>query len=356
MCKTIQAIVCGNNVREAGEQCDDGNTTNLDGCSAVCKFEQVQRVNWLAMQFATDAFCPSNQLGSAVATSGQSAISGALTTGVNDGSISIMFQALGLDDLSGTSDPMLELGSLNGTPVAAPMGVTYNGASDLDWWYTVDMLSLDAARLPTERLAGSIAAKVLNAGPGQLTIKVILGGAPAALKMSNTRINSSIGNVSTPLASTGSTPGHLGAEHLDPMLQSFATMAQPSANAGGKICGNVTASSLNQVPVPADLLPGGAYPCSQGYSTDNSFLDVLIGGCTYLGFITIINVRQPDQQDPTAPDVGAGFPYSLQRDTTTKKVNGCRDKNNMTVNLAQCLDDAAYSAFFKFATDRVIGK
>lgn len=30
---------CGNTVPEMGEQCDDGNTTNGDGCSATCQFE-----------------------------------------------------------------------------------------------------------------------------------------------------------------------------------------------------------------------------------------------------------------------------------------------------------------------------
>ena len=30
---------CGNGVKDAGEQCDDGNTNNNDGCSATCKIE-----------------------------------------------------------------------------------------------------------------------------------------------------------------------------------------------------------------------------------------------------------------------------------------------------------------------------
>lgn len=34
-----QPPVCGNGVVEAGEQCDDGNTNNGDGCSATCQVE-----------------------------------------------------------------------------------------------------------------------------------------------------------------------------------------------------------------------------------------------------------------------------------------------------------------------------
>jgi cysteine-rich repeat protein len=36
---TLPASTCGNSTLEGLEQCDDGNTTALDGCSAVCAFE-----------------------------------------------------------------------------------------------------------------------------------------------------------------------------------------------------------------------------------------------------------------------------------------------------------------------------
>lgn len=40
--------VCGNHVIESGEQCDDGNTQNGDGCSSVCQTEQEAQCvqNW----------------------------------------------------------------------------------------------------------------------------------------------------------------------------------------------------------------------------------------------------------------------------------------------------------------------
>ncbi len=34
-------IACGNNIQEQGEQCDDGNTNNNDGCSYLCQIEEV---------------------------------------------------------------------------------------------------------------------------------------------------------------------------------------------------------------------------------------------------------------------------------------------------------------------------
>ena len=35
--------VCGNNIKEGTEQCDDGNKVNGDGCSSTCKIEQEQQ-------------------------------------------------------------------------------------------------------------------------------------------------------------------------------------------------------------------------------------------------------------------------------------------------------------------------
>ncbi|MGQ9570319.1 MAG: myxococcus cysteine-rich repeat containing protein, partial [Thermodesulfovibrionales bacterium] len=37
----VSPPVCGNNILEPGEECDDGNTTSEDGCSATCQWEVV---------------------------------------------------------------------------------------------------------------------------------------------------------------------------------------------------------------------------------------------------------------------------------------------------------------------------
>jgi len=36
---TTTSVVCGNGIKETGEQCDDGNTRNGDGCSSTCIIE-----------------------------------------------------------------------------------------------------------------------------------------------------------------------------------------------------------------------------------------------------------------------------------------------------------------------------
>ncbi|MDC3961666.1 DUF4215 domain-containing protein [Polyangium jinanense] len=355
-CTLPSASVCGNGVRETGEQCDDSNTKNLDGCDSACKFEQVQRATWLKMQFAVDAaFCPANHLGGAIAAAAQGQLQTSLDQGVQNGSINILLKTLGLGDLSGTEDPAIEIGVIKGNPVI-PMGAMYNGTADLDWWYTIDPTSINANREPLDKLTGFISASTLTAGPGNLTIGINFAGAPAALKMSSARLTMSVGAVSTPLASTGNTPGHLASENLDPALQTFASTGQPDDSGAGKLCGNVSATSLDQVPVPADLAAGGSIACGQGYTTQNSLLDVIVGGCTVFNIVTVITPSQPDQTDPNAPVAGAGGPYTLTTNAMTKQVNGCRDKDNQTVDFNTCLNAAAYSSFFKFATGRVIAK
>jgi len=354
-CTLPVSASCGNGVRDTGEQCDDSNKLNLDGCDSACRFEQVQRATWLKMQFGTEEpFCPANKLGSAISAAAQGQIQSSLDDGVLKGTINVMYKVLGLSDLSGTSDPGVEIGIFQGAPII-PAGAMYNGTSDLDWWYKVDLNSLDANRDPLDRLKGFISAKTLNAGPGKLSIAINFAGTPAVLKMNSARLTASVGDVSTPLASTANPPGHLAAEHLDPALQSYASQGQPTDMDAGRLCGNVSAVSLDQVPVPA-VLTAGMLKCDQGYTTANSLLDVLVGGCTVFGFVNVIVASQPDQADPTAPAAGAGAPYMLTANGTTKAVNACRDKNNQTVDFNTCLTAASYSGFFKFATGRVIGK
>ena len=354
-CTLPPAGVCGNGVREAGEQCDDSNKTNLDGCDSACKFEQVQRATWLKMQFGTEApFCSDNRLGSAISAAAQGQIQTSLDDGIKSGSISVMFKTLGLGDLSGASDPTVEIGVLSGAPVL-PIGAMYDGTADLDWWYTTNPLAIDANRDPLDKLLGFISAKTLTAGPGKLSLGINFAGTPAVLKMSSARLTASIGAVSTPLASIGNTPGHRASENLDPALQSYASNGQPDDSGAGKLCGNVGVVSLDQVPVPAPLI-AGMLACDQGYTAQNSLLDVIVSGCTVFGIVNVIAPSQPDQADPNVPVAGAGGPYTLTPNAMTKAVDGCRDVNNQTVDLNTCLNAAAYSSFFKFATGRVIAK
>jgi cysteine-rich repeat protein len=349
-----KSIVCGNGRRDPGEQCDDGATSNLDGCDATCRFEQDHRINYLKMKFATDSFCPANQLGAAITGStAQGQLQMSLDSNIADGMTSITMKFLGLDDLTGTSDPAIELGILNATPV---MGAGYSGTSDLDWWYTVDPMSIDATRGPKTKMSGAIAAKVLTAGPSNIGLTLALGGAPATLRMTATRVSvTNSSTVSAPAASTGATPGHIADEHLDPAVMSFPSLGQQmSATGEGKLCGNISALSLSKVPIAMGLVGCGFLKCSQCYTASNSLLDAIVNGCTV--FTDQIAATQPDsgKDDPDAPPAGAGPPYKLT--STGNAVTGCQDKSGNAVDLTACLQDAVYSSYFHFTTDRIILK
>ena len=347
------SAVCGNGTREPGEQCDDGNKTNLDGCDSTCKFEQNQRVNQLKMQWGTDTYCKLNALGAAIGSAAQSQIQTPLDDGVKAGTINVMFKFSG-GDLAGTSGNVT-MGSLGGDAVDADGG-TYNGNVDNDWWYTVDPTSINGTRDAINTLTGTYTAKTLNAA-GRFGLSISLSGSPAKLLLWNSTIRTAIGATTTPAVSTGKEPGHLASEHLDPALQSFASSGVGSGGAAaGQLCGNVSTGSLATVVVPTVLL-SGVSNCVEAYAVTNSLLDVFIGGCHVLGgIIPVITATQPDQVDTTAPQGGAGAPYKLSASGTNHVVDTCKDKAGAVVPLATCFAATAYSSSFKFTTDRVIVK
>jgi cysteine-rich repeat protein len=336
------SIVCGDGVRSGKEQCDDGNTTNLDGCSSTCTFEQDQRANTINMGFNPPALCNNkNALGGAISFLAQGTLNTNLGNSVKSGGTSVLMKFLTLGDLTGKNEPNLLLGSFGGAPVA---GAAYNGNSDADWWYTSSAGDLDGTRTPNSKATGSIVSLKLKAS-GALDFSLSLGmGTPSHVHMWSANMVATVGASNTPATSSGSTPGHLASEHLDPTLQSFASMS------AGELCGNITSGSLDSIPIPTLLATGGSFACSQNYPLTASLLDVLVGGCGGNGFVTS---TQPDAVDPSVSITGTG-PYHFTM--TGTDVLGCADTNNVTVNFQTCLTALSYSSDFTFTTDRVIAK
>lgn len=347
--------VCGDGWRDAarGEQCDDSNTTNLDGCDSTCKFEQDQRVIGMQIQYDTDAqFCPQNALGASIQNVARNSLQTSINDSIADGSLSAMFKMVG--DPTGASGAVT-LHSLSGQPVS---GAGYNGNSDLDWWYTVSPGVIDGSRNALAQMTGTYAGGNVDL-TGTLNLVMNIGGSLTTLRVTSAKMNASIGSPPTiPTTSAGAPPGHLASEHLSPTLTSYPTMGGTRTTPTARMCGNISANSLANTAVPATLLPGGATPCTENYTSANRMLDVFVNGChvRVIIVVTAIAPTQPDQVDPSAPAAGAGGPYTLSVDPTTKRVNQCKDKNGAVVNLAMCLNAAAYSSFLKFSTDRVIVK
>src|SRR5688500_17726622 len=131
------AQVCGDCVRGPLEQCDDGNTRNLDGRDAARGFHQTHRLNTFKVQLLAYAHCTANSFVAALTNSGLTTTQTAIDATVVNGATSILVHMSGLDDLTGSADPSVSVGVLSATPID-PTNPAYNGTNDLDWWYAAD--------------------------------------------------------------------------------------------------------------------------------------------------------------------------------------------------------------------------
>jgi cysteine-rich repeat protein len=344
--------VCGNGIRETGEDCDDTNHVNLDGCDSNCKFEQLTRATQLSIQWAHDTFCTADALFEAVKdpflANVHSTLQGDLNTAVTNGTDNVILEYFSITDLTGQNGTA-SVGSYNA--LAATYTTPFTGNSDLDWWYPLDTTTAGASPLftPTvKQSTGTFTAGVLNATGGHVLVSAF---GTALWDLANVKLQLPIAKTATkPTASGGAAPGHLATENLDPNLTSFPTAGGTNAAPTGLLCGDTTAASLAATVVPAQLQTN----CTQGFTAANNMLDVFIDGCTANIVGTIIQVTQPDQINPDAPAAGAGGPYTFQ--LTGNKVTGCKDKSGVVQTLSACEAAAAYSSYLKMAMDRVILK
>ena len=333
-------IVCGDGVLEDTEQCDDSNVVNLDGCDNKCQFEQEQRANSLTMSWDNNV-CAHNALGGAIVdtTTARPKLTSALAAGIKDGTNTIMMKFMGLDDLTGTkSTAPFALGFMHATPVASS---AYDGTADLDWWYTSDLTSIDGNRDPnTSLMNGKFVAGNLSSDPGTVHLGLVLAGSPATLTMKNAVLTATSDAATALTVSSGATPGHLASENDLSTLKTFKSLS------GGKLCGDITASSLALVKLPT-AFDG---QCDEGYSTANNstLLDVVVGGCTHT-IVIIVPIPVP-VVNATQPDGPAATPVHISM--TGIHVTGCTGGGAYPA----CLDVATYSSAFQFTTDRVIAK
>ncbi len=326
--------VCGDGVVQTGEQCDDGNTLNLDGCSSTCKYEQVQRItNLTVMRGTAPGYCTptTNQFGKALTSSAASSFNSSLQTDVDNGVLDTMFDFQNLDDLTGQNDASLSVGVVNGSLDARAGTWTAPGA--IDWWFLANASDVDSSGLPVFQLSpAAISSYVLTGGPN----KIVMQYSQWPLTMLDANLKANIGT--SPAPNQPAPPPQ--ASQLASGLVTFQTMNAASSGLG--LCGNVTVGSLAAVPAPQQICNGGSNACDEGYtycssgtvtSTCNSLLDVLVNGCKVYGFITVIHKTQPDV------GVGGNPPNSLTASGTYHKVTVSQPND-------------AYSAYFQFQSQR----
>ena len=336
---------CGNAVREGAEECDDGNTQNLDGCNSGCGYEVVDRMTSISVQgVSAPSFCSptTNALGRAFSSAALGQINAELQQSISDGALNNLVQFSGLADLTGASDDSsLAIGFLPAAPDLA--NGAWPGGAPLDFWFRVPSASVDAQRVPLNSLAGSLTARDLSAGPGLLKLPIAIGGAPSTLSVSNARLRAAV--AAAPAPNVPAPPP----TNLAPGLTVFQSMT--GSGSGQGICGNVTVESLAHIPVPPSLASGASSAClactgsrtytaCPGNSVEpgcNSMLDVLVGGCkTLLCFVTVVTPAQPDVPAPGSASVrtlSIGSGNAVPSDQSTG-------------------NEDAYSSYFKFEANR----
>ncbi len=191
-CQTIQAAVCGDGKIDPGEDCDDGNTKNLDGCDSSCKYELFMRMDTVSIVLGTaPTFCSvtTNRLGQAITSNALGTLNTSLTDGINAGTTNILVQALDLDDPKGVADPSLRLGVTTGILDPAHTGTWPATGNPMDWWFLLDKTTVDANGIPTGILSpAAIAARALTAGPSDVNLTLLLAGSPAVLQMLQAKV------------------------------------------------------------------------------------------------------------------------------------------------------------------------
>lgn len=346
---------CGNGVRDPGEECDDGNKLNLDGCDSACKLEQAARITSLQQQFGVDDFCAKNAIGGAFEEFAQGIIQVTWDQPVADGRLSVVFKFLGSLDPFGASSTF-KLGFVNAVPVRShpdpdnpgTFSDGYSGVSDVDWWYARTPASVDAMETPLIQLPGQVTNRHLTAGPGTLTgLNILFALEPTTVTLFHSKVDATIDlGVSHPLASTaGAAPGHLASEHVSPDIFEFLTSTT------GSLCSDVSAASLAGTHLGPPLLGGcTSDPDAQvpEFTSANHLLDVFIAGCDLFGSLGI-NQTQPDGSLN-------GAIYEFQFDPATRAVTGCTKDGQPADLTNDCLPNATYSSYFKFSSDRVVIK
>src|SRR6478735_9024828 len=303
---------CGDALLAASEECDDGNALNLDGCSASCRYEVVDRMTSISLQrVSAPASCAptTNALGKAFGSIAAALINDQLKHSISAGSLNNLMHFGDLEDPTGASDDSsLTVGVLPAFPDAA--NGTWPGGTPLDFWFRVPSASVNAQGVPLSSLPGSLTARALSVGPGLLQLPLTLGGAPSTFSVTNARLLATLD--ATPEPNVPAPPP----TNLAPGLTVFRTIT--GSGSGQGICGNVTVESLAHIPVPASLASGAQTPCmacagSHAYTACtgttvepgcNSMLDVLVGGCkTASCFLTVVTATQPDVPAPGSASV-----------------------------------------------------
>lgn len=279
-CATDCASVtgCGNGTLETSEQCDDSNTVSWDGCSSACLIERASVLSDLELMTSGGCDYTGDGLGDAQLGGALQGVLPYIAPMISQALQMSPFNVLayqGVEDTSLlTDDPSVRIAWL--------LGDDANGAAaDFDGTGQVRVVaSTIPMGVPQLSFPGSITARVVDAGPEDVTLPFLMG---ADIGLSRARI------LATPITVTGT--GTATRYSVAPMAGTLCGIAKVS---GFAAIPNVLAAAA--MGLPAQLRPPTTSCDTTAVPTNQVRMsDVLVGGAAIGGgFIILVYGVQPD--------------------------------------------------------------
>jgi cysteine-rich repeat protein len=332
MCVTT---VFGNGKIEPGEQCDDSNVAEFDGCDPEGRYELFMRTyETNVMPSPAGSFCssPKSALGDALSAFALATDNADRKARIDMGLDNSLLQFVGLRDLTGRENGTLEIRRVNAVldPARGEWPVSSDG---LDWWFLLRPSGLTPDGAIADRI-GDVALTdgTFVGGPSvnEQTIPEFLDAAVRA------RFDDSDPDRPPP------PPDEL----ADGLVAARGLIADGSDEG---FCGDVPVASLARTPAAPTVTNclecpefSHAYvPCDGPEVGDgcNSVLDVIVGGC-----LVGEDCLSGRLVFPTQPDVMRGGPEPLVPDPeNVHKIPTAQTDRNMN----------GYSVYLKFRAKRV---
>lgn len=272
----LSVTTCGNSTVDSGEQCDDGDATSWDGCSSACLVERAMVLSDVSL--LTNDGCDLNGDGVGDSLLGAN-LQDILLYVAPMISQSIRMSPFNVLVFDGVADPTLTVDDPSVRIAWVQADDANAGAADFDG---SGQVRVAASSVPGGEaqisLAGSIASRVLNAGPETLTLPFLMG---VDIGLSRARIV----DTTITVAPNGGNPRY-----------SVAALA-------GRLCGIAQVRGFAAIPnvlgllgtglpiqIPTNSCNTAAVPTAQVHMAD-----VLVGGASVgNGALTLVYGVQPD--------------------------------------------------------------
>src|SRR5262249_48676107 len=162
------------------------------------------------------------------------------TTDVNNGTVNVMMQFIGLTDLTGAASTPFSLGVLDATPDPAK-GTPMN--NPIDWWFFAAPETVKMGLTTGLFTYVGLGARNITGGQNNVSLTLNLGGSTANLTMLHAHIAATI---------NGNPPPNVPAPPPAALAAGLTVFQTITGNGTGQgLCGDITVASLAAIPVPA---------------------------------------------------------------------------------------------------------